>query len=191
MRRAGHPRPLSNLGVVAAAGVIGFAGNELVAVYRIRVGTRIGSAALVADGQHARTDGITSLAVVVGAIGVGLGYPLADPVIGLVITLAILVMLVGALRDVGRRLLDGVDPALIDRAEVALAGVEGVLGVPDVRMRWIGHRLRADAVLVVDRALGVGEGHDVATAAGSALRGALPQLDDVTVHVEPEGVGAH
>lgn len=191
IRALTDPRPLSNLGVVAAAGVIGFLGNEVVAVYRIRVGTRIGSAALVADGKHAQADGITSLGVVVGAAGVALGYPVADPLVGLAITAAILVILVGAVRDVGRRLLDGVDPGIVEVAEETLAEVPGVRGVSGVRLRWIGHRLRADAVLAVDPALGVGEGHDVATAATHALRAALPRLDAVTVHVEPHGIGAH
>ena len=138
---------MRNLGWVAAAGVIGFAGNELVALYRIRVGRRIGSAALVADGLHARTDGLTSLAVVLGAAGVALGWQLADPVIGLVITVAILAVLRTAARDVYRRLMDAVDPALLDDAERALAEEPGVLAVRVVRMRWIGHTLHAEAEL--------------------------------------------
>ena len=97
---AGSPSP----------GLAGFIGNEWVARYRIRVGRRIGSAALVADGLHARTDGFTSLAVLVGAGGVALGFPLADPIVGLVITVAILAVLRTAVRDVFRRLIDGVDP---------------------------------------------------------------------------------
>jgi cation diffusion facilitator family transporter len=115
-----NPQPLENIGWVIAAGVIGFAGNELVAVYRIRVGRRIGSAALVADGVHARTDGFTSLAVVLGGLGVLLGFPLADPIVGLVISAAIFVLLIGTVRSVGRRLLDGVEPELVDRAEHAI-----------------------------------------------------------------------
>ncbi len=91
--RLAHPRSISGLGWVAAAGVIGFAGNEWVAAYRTRVGRRIGSAALIADGRHARTDGLTSLAVVVGAAGVAAGWEAADPVVGLVITVAILFVL--------------------------------------------------------------------------------------------------
>src|SRR4051812_2423475 len=81
-----HPRNVTHLWAVAAAGVVGFLGNEWVARYRIRVGRRIGSAALVADGLHARTDGFTSLAVLLGAAGVAEGWRQADPIIGLVIT---------------------------------------------------------------------------------------------------------
>src|SRR3954447_4780657 len=185
------PTPVSHLWVVVAAGVVGFLGNEIVAVYRVRVGTRIGSAALVADGRHAQADGITSLGVVVGAVGVALGFPVADPLIGLLITVAILVILWGAVRDVGRRLLDGVDPDLVTRAERVLGDVPGVLDVHEVRVRWIGHRMRADAVLAVDPHLGVAQGHDIATAAGATMKQALPQLDAVSVHIEPQGVGPH
>ena len=98
IRRLFHPQPVTNIAVLIAAGLIGFAGNELVAIYRIRVGRRIGSAALVADGLHARTDGFTSLAVVLGALGALAGFPLADPIVGVLITVAILVVLRGAAR---------------------------------------------------------------------------------------------
>ena len=133
------------LGWVAAAGLIGFVGNELVAVYRIRVGRRIGSAALVADGIHARTDGFTSLAVLFSAGGVALGFPLADPIIGLLITVTILAVLRTAARDVFRRLMDAVDPELVEAAEAVLSSRSGITGVRSVRMRWIGHRLHLDA----------------------------------------------
>jgi cation diffusion facilitator family transporter len=191
VRRLSQPTPVEHVAAVAAAGVIGFLGNEAVAMYRMRIGTRIGSAALLADGKHARADGITSLGVVLGALGVALGYRLADPILGLAITAAILVILVGVVRDVGRRLLDGVDPAIVTRGEDVLRSVPGVLDVPEIRIRWIGHRMRADAVLAVDGALGVREGHDVATAATRAMREALPQLDAVSVHIEPLGVAPH
>jgi cation diffusion facilitator family transporter len=187
IRRLADPQPVGHLGIVVLAGLVGFAGNQLVAVYRIRVGRRIGSAALVADGRHASADAITSLGVVVGAIGVAAGWPIADPLVGLMITAAILVVLVSALRDVGRRLLDGVDPALVDRAHEALAGVPGVRGVEELRLRWLGHRLRAEAIVGVDHALDVRAGHDIAVAAAAALRAALPQLEQVGVHVEPAG----
>jgi cation diffusion facilitator family transporter len=191
IRALADPRPITNLPVVAAAGVIGFLGNEIVAVHRTRVGRRIGSAALVADGKHAQADGVTSLGVVLGAIGVALGFPLADPIVGLVITVSIVVILFGALRDVGRRLLDGVDPETVTQAEEILGAVPGVVDVLEVKLRWIGHRLRADAVLAVDRTLDVGQGHDVATAAAEAMRRSLPQLDAVNVHIEPVGAPAH
>ena len=116
-----HPQRVSNLIAVAAAALIGFAGNELVARYRIRIGRKIGSAALVADGLHARTDGFTSLAVLVGAGGVALGWNWADPVVGLVITVAILAVLCQAAGEIYRRLMDAVDPALVDQAERTLA----------------------------------------------------------------------
>ncbi len=179
------PRGYENVWLVALAGVIGFIGNEAVAVYRIRVGRRIGSAALVADGNHARTDGFTSLGVVLSALGIWLGFPLADPLVGLLITVAILVILVGAARDVMRRLLDAVDPEMVERAEQVLGQVDGVVGVDGVRMRWTGHRVRAEADVTVDGDLDVRAAHAVSERARHDLLHAVKGLDDVTVHVGP------
>lgn len=185
VRRLADPAEVSHLRWVAAAGVVGFLGNELVALYRIRVGRRIGSAALVADGLHARTDGLTSLAVVVGATGVALGFPLADPLVGLLITVAILAILRTAARDVFRRLMDGVDPDLVDAAEAALAAEPGVTAVRSVRMRWIGHRLHAEAELDIDPATTVGEAHRIAHEAEHTLTHAIPKLSTALVHAYP------
>lgn len=181
------PRDMDAPLVVLAAGVVGFAGNELVAVYRIRVGRRIGSAALVADGLHARTDGFTSLAVAAGAIGVLAGFPLADPIVGILITVAILVVLRGAAREVFRRLLDGVDPALVTDAEHALATTPGVVAVDSVQLRWVGHRLRAEASIQVDDTLLLSSAHDIGHRAESQLRSHVSKLEAVTVHVGPAG----
>lgn len=185
------PRGYDNVLLVALAGVIGFIGNEAVAVYRIRVGRRIGSAALVADGNHARTDGITSLGVVLSAVGVWWGFPLADPLVGVAITVAILLILVGAARDVLRRLLDAVDPQLVDDAEQVLAGVDGVVEVEAVRMRWTGHRIRAEADVTVDPDCSLRTAHDVAERARHDLLHAVRGLDDVTVHVGPAHTDGH
>lgn len=189
-----HPQPLHNLWWVLAAGVIGFAGNEAVAVYRIRVGRQIGSAALVADGVHARIDGFTSLAVVLGAGGVMLGFPLADPIVGLLISAAIIALLWGTVKSIGRRLMDGIEPGLVDRAESALASTPGVLAVDNVQLRWVGHRLQGAAtVVVVDAALSVvGE---IIHSAEHRIGHALPKLDHfairpTTVTEGPDHVGA-
>ena len=179
------PQPVRHLWLVVAAGLVGFAGNELVAVYRIRVGRRIGSAALVADGLHARTDGFTSLAVVLGALGVLAGFPLADPLAGLLITVAVAVILRDAARQIYRRLMDATDPGLLDAAESALRATPGVQRVDDVRLRWIGHRLRAEAALVVDCELTLVAAHDVAEDARHRLLHDVPRLSDATVHVSP------
>lgn len=187
VRRLLDPQDVEHLGWVALAGVVGFAGNELVALYRIRVGRRIGSAALVADGLHARTDGLTSLAVVAGALGVALGWDAADPVIGLVITVAILLVLRTAARDIYRRLMDAVDPALLDAAEAALAAGPGVLSVRLVRMRWIGHRLHAEAELSIDPATSLSAAHALAHDAERRLTEAVPKLDKAVIHAYAHG----
>ncbi|WP_328745437.1 cation diffusion facilitator family transporter [Streptomyces sp. NBC_00285] len=179
------PRPVSHVPVVAAAALVGFAGNECVARYRIRVGRDIGSAALVADGLHARTDGFTSLAVLLGAGGSALGWQLADPVVGLAITAAIALVLRDAAREVFRRVLDAVDPHLVDRAEDALREVEGVRGVGELRLRWIGHRLRAEVAVVVDGEMTVRQSHAVAVEAEHALLHAVPRLTAALVHADP------
>ncbi|MBC6451222.1 cation diffusion facilitator family transporter [Actinokineospora xionganensis] len=179
------PQPVRHLWVVAAAGVVGFAGNEIVARYRIRVGREIGSAALVADGLHARTDGFTSLAVVLGALGVGLGFPLADPIIGLAITAAILFVLRDAAKEVFARLMDAVDPAAVELAERTAADTPGVNAVGQVRMRWIGHTLRAELSVSVDAALTVEQAHHIAHDVEHRLVHAVPRLGAATVHTEP------
>lgn len=180
-----NPRMLEHLWVVAVAAVIGFIGNEWVARYRIRVGREIGSAALVADGLHARTDGFTSLAVLLSAGGAALGWRLADPIVGLLITAAILLVLRDAAREVFRRVMDAVDPALVDSAEEALLTVPGVRGVGELRLRWIGHRLRAEVAVVVDGELSVREAHEVAVDVEHALLHAVPKLTAALVHADP------
>lgn len=187
-----HPTEVTHLPWVAAAGLVGFIGNELVARYRIRVGRRIGSAALVADGLHARTDGYTSLAVLAAAGGAALGWRWADPVIGLAIAAAITFVLKDAAREVYRRLMDAVDPDLVDQAETALRAVDGVRGVAAVRLRWIGHRLHAEADLVVDSHLSLLAAHEIAADAEHQLTHAVPRLTTATVHTDPDcHPGAH
>src|SRR5215204_6594930 len=153
-----NPQPIGMLWAVAVASVLGFIGNEAVAVFRIRVGREIGSAALVADGYHARTDGWTSLAVLLGSIGVWLGYPLADPIVGLLIAAAILVIVWQSGKAVFTRLLDGVEPEVIEEIRHAASHVPGVKVVSEVRARWLGHRLHAEVNVAVDPDLSVAEG---------------------------------
>ena len=194
VRRLRNPGDVHYLGAVAAAALVGFAGNELVARYRIIVGRQIGSAALVADGLHARSDGFASLAVLIGVIGVAFGLPLADPLVGLAITVAILLVGWDAARQVYRRLMDAVDPALVDRVEQVLQTTPGVLGIGELRVRWIGHRLRAECAVVVDHQLTVVQAHRVADDAEHRLLHEVPRLAAALVHADPfpvEGVDHH
>jgi cation diffusion facilitator family transporter len=177
---------ISHPWAVAAAGIVGFAGNELVAGYRIRVGRRIGSAALVADGVHARTDGFTSLAVVAGAVGVLAGFPLADPLVGLLITLAILVVLRGAARNIYRRLMDAVDPELTRTAEDVARSTPGVAELDYLRLRWVGHRILAEVGIGVAEHLDLVAAHTIAHDVQHRLLHDVRRLSDATVHVSPQ-----
>jgi len=183
--RLRHPRDVDHLVWVMVAAVIGMVGNEAVAAYRIRVGRKIGSASLVADGLHARSDGLTSLAVLVGAIGVAAGWEWADAVVGLAISAAILLVLVQAARSVGERLMDAVDPDLVARAEEVAAGISEVQDVTEIRMRWLGHRLQAEVRMTVDRDLDVAAAHVIADRVEEALMAELPLLSGAIVHVNP------
>jgi cation diffusion facilitator family transporter len=185
-----HPHHVSNLIAVAAAALIGFAGNELAARYRIRTGRKIGSAALVADGLHARTDGLTSLAVLLGAGGVALGWNWADPVVGLLITVAILAVLRQAAREIYRRLMDAVDPALVDQAETILRATPGVLDVGQVRLRWVGHQIRAECEIVVAADITAVQAHELTVSAEHALLHAIPRLSGALVHADPRVHGS-
>jgi cation diffusion facilitator family transporter len=185
-----HPAEVRFLWVVGAAGLVGFAGNELVAHYRIRVGRAIGSAALVADGLHARADGVSSLGVLAGALGVAVGYPAADPIAGLVIAALIVLVLRDAARDVVLRMMDAVDPAIVAESEEVLREVDGVEGLGVVRLRWIGHRLHAEAEVTVDKGLSVADGHSIAERARHALLHEVPHLSSAIIHADPSGDNA-
>jgi cation diffusion facilitator family transporter len=180
-----HPEPITNLGWVAAAAIIGFIGNELVAIFRINVGRQIGSAALVADGFHARTDGFTSLAVLAGVVGVWLGFPLLDPIIGILIGAAILVIVWNSARDMFYRIMDAVDPEITHLVEHAAVEVVGVIAVHDAAIRWVGHRQRAEIHITVNCELPTHASHHIAEEVRHALYHRLPALVDISVHVDP------
>jgi cation diffusion facilitator family transporter len=182
-----NPQSVQFLWAVIVASVVGFLGNEVVAQFRIKIGKEIGSAALIADGYHARVDGLTSLAVLFGAVGVWLGYPLADPIIGLLITAAILRIVWDSGKAVFARLLDGVDPEVIDEIRHTVNHTAGVSDISEVRVRWLGHRLRAELNIAVSPELSVEKGHEIAKEVQHRLLHQLRYLSDVTVHVDPVG----
>jgi len=180
-----QPHEIQHLGAVVVASLLGFAGNELVAMLRIRTGKEIGSAALVADGYHARIDGITSLGVLIGVVGVWLGYPQADALVGLAITIVIFKIVWDSGKSLFTRLLDGVDPEVIDEVRHAAHHVAEVVEVTDVRVRWLGHRLLADVNIAVASGLSVEEGHQIAHEVQHQLLHHLPYLANATIHVDP------
>ena len=191
VRRFVHPQDVHHLWAVAIAALVGFAGNELVARYRIKVGREIGSAALVADGLHARTDGFTSLSVLVGAAGVAIGWEWADPAVGLFITVAILLVLRDAAREVYRRLMDAVDPDLVDEVDRVLRDTDGVVDIGITRLRWIGHQLRAECEIVVDEHITIVDAHRIAEDCQHRLLHEIPRLTAALVHADPAGERHH
>lgn len=189
-----NPQPLTNLGWVAAAAIIGFLGNEAVALFRLRVGREIHSDALIADGLHARVDGFTSLAVLAGVIGVWLGFWWADPAMGFIIGFAILFVVRDAARTMWHRLMDAMDPKMIDQIEATAAAMPGVRSVHNVRARWLGHRITSEMHVVVDGDLSLADSHDIAEQIRHALFHEVPVLNDVIVHLDPsthDGINHH
>lgn len=182
------PQPVFYLGAVVAAAIIGFIGNELVAIFRIRVGKEIHSAALIADGYHARVDGLTSLAVLGGVAGIWLGYPIADPIIGFIIILMILRILWSSAKTVLLRLIGGVDPEVIEDIEHAARHVHGIEDVTEVRVRWVGHLLHGELNLAVSTDLLISEAHELAQLARHEIMHHLPYIANIVIHIDPANV---
>jgi len=180
-----NPEPMTNLGWVAAAAIIGFLGNEAVALLQIRTGRKIGSAALVADGLHARTDGLTSLAVLLAAGGTWLGFPILDPIIGFLIGIAILFITKDETVTMWYRLMDAIEPEYMEQAEAVISRQPGVEALCRLRMRWIGHRLQAEVYIAVDPHLTTLESHQIAEKVRQGLFHELPNLSEAIVHVDP------
>ena len=185
LQRLVEPRLIDQIPWVIAAGIVGALGNELVARYRIRVGQSIGSEALITDGRHARTDSLTSLAVVAAGIGAAFGLAWVDPIAGLAVAVPILWLLARSARRVFRRLIDGIEPEVLETATATIAAVEGVEAVEDTRVRWHGHQLRIAASIAVASTLTVKEGHDIAHLVEHELHHAFPTPVVATIHVEP------
>ena len=187
VQRILHPQTVGYLWAVVFASIVGFLGNEGVAIFRIKVGKEIGSAALIADGYHARTDGWTSLAVLVGAIGVWLGYPMADPIVGIGITIAILFIVWDSVKAVLTRALDGVEPNVVDDIADSAGHVSGVEEVTEVRARWIGHRMHAEVNITVMPQLTVAQAHSIASQVHRELMHKLQFLERAVIHTDPVG----
>ncbi len=181
-----HPIKIDHLKAIAVASVIGFLANEGVAVLRIKVGKEIGSVALIADGYHARVDGWTSLAVLAGAVGVWLGFSLADPIVGLLIAAAILYIVWDSAKMVFTRMLDGVEPGILEEIHHAASDTQGVKEIGEIRARWIGHKLYADINISVKSNISVSEGHKIANEVSHQVLHHIPQLGTAIVHVDPE-----
>src|SRR5262245_37087557 len=185
IQRLLHPQDVSHLWAVIAASIVGFLGNEAVAIFRIRVGREINSAALIADGYHARIDGWTSLAVLFGAIGVWFDYPLADPIVGLLITAAIFGIVLQSGKSIFFRMLDGAEPHIISEIRHAAEHVPQVKEVTEVRARWLGHRLHAELNIAVDPQLTIAQAHAIAAEVRHRLLHHLDYLSLVVIHVDP------
>jgi cation diffusion facilitator family transporter len=181
-----HPLPIQNIWAVIVASIIGFIGNEGVALFRIRVGKEIGSAALVADGYHARIDGFTSLAVLFGAIGVIIGFPLADPIIGLLITLTILKIVWDSVKKVFIRLLDGVEPEYLDEIQHSLTHVRGIKEILNIKARWSGHQLMTEVYIRIDPTISVLEAHNILEEIEHEVMDHIKYISNVIVDIEPE-----
>jgi len=180
-----HPYTPTHLWVIALASLVGFAINEGAAIFRIRVGKEIQSEALIADGKHARMDGITSLTVLIGALGAYLGFPIVDPIVGLFITALILHTLWESAGPVFTRLLDGVDPEIADQVKLAVTEVKEVNDVKDIHTRWLGHTLSIETTICVNPNLTVAQGHAIAEEVHHELHEHFPHLSHLAVHVDP------
>jgi cation diffusion facilitator family transporter len=180
-----HPQEMSHVNAVIIAAIVGFLGNEFVAIFRIKVGKEIGSAALVADGYHAQIDGFTSLAVLFSAIGAKLGFPLVDPIVGLIITLIILKIVLESIKMVFTRLLDGIEPEIINEIKHTASHIKQVNNVTEVRARWIGHYIHAELNIAVNPKLSVEEGHNIAKEVRHQLLHNLKYLSNAIIHVDP------
>ena len=186
IQRLFNPRELENLEWIALASLVGFVGNELVALMQIRVGRRIGSDAMIADGQHARVDGLTSLAVLIAVLGTLIGLPILDPIVGIVIAFAIVGITWNAIKAVWYRLMDAVDPHLVEHVEAHVRGIEGVDEIEMLRLRWVGHRMYGVLKLRLSPGTTMEQSQAIVAAAQHEAGHVIPQLDELTVQVVTE-----
>jgi len=185
IRAFGDSVEFSRPGLVLIAGGVGFLGNEAVAQYKLRTGRKIGSAALVADGQHSRADGLTSLGVIAAAIGLMLGWQWLDAMVGLGIGVMIAWAAVQSGRDVFLRLLDYGDPELLHQLGHAAESVEGFDHISDLRVRHLGRTVHVVAHVCMPAEYSLSQAHDVAEDLRHAWLRMVPADSLVDIHADP------
>ena len=178
-----NPQPLQNLGWLALASIVGFIGNELVAIMQIRVGKQIGSDAMIADGQHARIDGLTSLAVLIAVFGTLIGLPILDPIVGIVIAFAIVGITWNAIKAVWYRLMDAVDPHLVEHVEAHVREIDGVVDIKTLRLRWVGHRMYGVITVLVNPETSLDDSQKITQDIQHEVGHVIPQMDEMTIQV--------
>ena len=181
----GYSNPIAGLAAAAIAVVANFGVSE----YKIRVGRRIRSLALEADGLHSRLDGLVSAAAFAGLALAWMGIAIADSLAGIFIALAIIYILTGTVGRLVLRMMDAVDPELIEQITSTAAGVNGVLGVHDVRARWVGRELVAVLHIDCPPSATLAQAHNTAMAVQKEVQKQVPAVH-LDVHMDP-GVGAH
>ena len=186
VQRLLNPEPLQNLEWIALASLVGFVGNELVAVMQIRVGRRIGSDAMIADGQHARIDGLTSLAVLIAVFGTLVGLPILDPIVGVVIGLAIVGITWNAIKAIWYRMMDAVDPHLVEHVEAHALEVDGVQAIETLRLRWVGHRMYGVLHARLHAGTTFAQSQEIARAIQHEAGHVIPQLAELTVQLHSD-----
>ncbi|MDE2777679.1 MAG: cation diffusion facilitator family transporter [Chloroflexota bacterium] len=184
VQRLLNPLPLENLEWIALASLVGFVGNELVALMQIRVGRQIGSDAMIADGQHALIDGLTSLAVLIAVVGTLIGVPILDPIVGVVIGIAIIGITWNAIKAVWYRMMDAVNPHLVEHVEAHARAVAGVEDVLTLRLRWVGHRMYGVMKVAVPADTTLEASADIVRAVQREASHVIPQLEELTVQVQ-------
>lgn len=172
------------MGYGLAAAFVGVIANLGVSEYKVRVGRGIGSEALEADGIHSRIDALVSAGAFAGIGLAGLGFTIADPLVGIGISGAIVYIMVGTVKTLYYRMMDAVDPTIIDEITDAAKKVEGVRGVHDVRARWVGRELVATMHVDYNPNATLKAAHAIGIRVEEAVCGEVPAAR-LEIHMDP------
>ena len=179
-----HPTVYSNIALSLGAAVVGVVANLGVSEYKVRVGRGIGSESLEADGIHSRIDALVSAGAFAGIGLAGLGFAIADPILGMLITVAIIFALAGTVKQLYYRMMDAVDPTIVDELTSSAKSVPGVLAVHDVRVRWVGRELVANMHVDMDPKSTLETAHAIAMRVEDAICQEVPAAR-LEIHMDP------
>lgn len=179
-----NPVTYSGIPLSLGAALVGVIANLGVSEYKLRVGRGIGSESLEADGIHSRVDALVSAGAFVGIGLAGLGLRIADPIAGILITFAIVYVLAGTVKQLFYRMMDAVDPTIVDEITQAASSVNGVLQVHDVRVRWVGRQLVAVMHVAMDPKSTLENAHALAMRVEDAVCHEVPAAR-LEIHMDP------